>query len=94
MAIKPLGNRVLIKKVEASATTKSGIILPGQAKEQPQIAEVIAVGAGKFENGIKIEMEVKIGDKVVFPKYQGSEIKLDGIDYIIIEETDLLAVIG
>ncbi len=94
MLIKPLGNRVLIKKVEAETTTKSGIILPGQAKEEPQIAEVIAVGPGKTENGIKIEMEVKVGDKVVFPKYQGSEIKLDGVDYIIIEETDLLAVIG
>ncbi len=94
MLIKPLGNRVLIKKVEAKTTTKSGIILPGQAKEEPQTAEVIAVGPGKTENGIKIEMQVKVGDKVVFPKYQGSEIKLDGVDYIIIEETDLLAVIG
>lgn len=94
MAIKPLGNRVLIKKVEANATTKSGIILPGQAKEEPQIAEVIAVGNGKVENGVKIEMEVKVGDKVVFPKYKGSEIKIDAVEYIIIEETDLLAIIG
>ncbi len=94
MLIKPLGNRVLIQKVEAVNTTKSGIILPGQAKEEPQIAKVIAVGPGKTENGLRIEMEVKVGDEVVFPKYQGSEIKLDGIDYIINEETDLLEVIG
>ena len=94
MIIKPLGSRVLIKKIEAQTTTKSGIILPGQAKEQPQIAEVIAVGSGKFENGERIEMEVKKGDKVVFPKYQGSEIKLEGEEYIIIEESDLLAIIG
>ena len=94
MIIKPLGSRVLIKKIEAQSTTKSGIILPGQAKEQPQIAEVIAVGSGKFENGERIEMEVKKGDKVVFPKYQGSEIKLEGEEYIIIEESDLLAIIG
>ena len=93
MGIKPLGNRVLIKKIEAKGTTKSGIILPGQAKEEPQIAEVIAVGSGKVENGIKVEIEVSMGDKVVFPKYKGSEIKFDGIEYIIIEETDLLAVI-
>ena len=91
--IKPLGNRVLIKKVEASNTTKSGIILPGQSKDEQYIAEVIAVGPGKFENGNKIEMEVKVGDKVMFPKFQGSEIKFDGVEYIIIEETDLLAVI-
>lgn len=94
MTIKPLGNRVLIKKIEAQSTTKSGIILPGQAKEQPQIAEVVAVGSGKLEKGIRIEMEVKVGDKVVFPKYQGSEIKLDGVEYIIIDESDLLAIIG
>lgn len=94
MNIKPLGNRVLIKQVEAETTTKSGIILPGQATEQPQIAEVIAVGPGKFEHGQLVEMSVKTGDKVVFPKYKGSEIKLDGVEYIIIEETDLLAVIG
>lgn len=94
MTIKPLGNRVLIKKIEAQSTTKSGIILPGQAKEQPQIAEVVAVGSGKLEKGVRIPMEVKVGDKVAFPKYQGAEIKLDGIEYIIIDESDLLAIIG
>jgi len=94
MTIKPLSNRVLIKQVAAETTTKSGIILPGQASEQPQIAEVIAVGPGKVSHGALVEMTVKVGDKVVFPKYKGSEIKLDGQDYIIIEEDDLLAVIG
>lgn len=94
MNIKPLGNRVLIKQVEAETTTKSGIILPGQATEQPQIAEVVAVGPGKVSHGHLVEMTVKVGDQVVFPKYKGSEIKLEGVDYIIIEETDLLAVIG
>jgi len=94
MMIKPLSNRVLIKQVEAETTTKSGIILPGQATEQPQIAEVIAVGPGKVSHGKLVEMTVSVGDKVVFPKYKGSEIKLDGVDYVIIEETDLLAIIG
>ncbi len=94
MNIKPLGNRVLIKQVEAETTTRSGIILPGQATEQPQVAEVIAVGPGKVSHGNLVEMTVKVGDRVVFPKYKGSELKLDGVDYIIIEETDLLAVIG
>jgi len=92
--IKPLGNRVLIRQVEAETTTKSGIILPGQATEQPQVAEVIAVGPGKTSHGKLVEMTVQVGDKVIFPKYKGSEIKLDGTDYIIIEETDLLAVMG
>lgn len=94
MNVKPLGNRVLIKQVEAETTTKSGIILPGQATEQPQIAQVIAVGPGKVSHGNLVEMTVKVGDRVVFPKYKGAELKLDGVDYIIIEETDLLAVIG
>lgn len=94
MKIKPLSNRVLIKQVAAETTTKSGIILPGQATEQPQVAEVIAVGPGKVSHGKVVEMNVVVGDSVIFPKYKGSEIKLDGVDYIIIEETDLLAVMG
>ena len=93
MAIKPLENRVLIEQVEAETTTKSGIILPGQATEQPQIAKVISIGPGKVVDGKRVDMTVQVGDKVVFPKYKGAEIKLDGHDYIIIEETDLLAII-
>ena len=86
MEIKPLGNRVLLKKIENEATTKSGIILPGQAKERPRIAEVLAVGS-------EVKDEVTVGDRVVFPDFKGSEIKLDGTDYIIIEMTDLLAIV-
>lgn len=93
MAIRPLSNRVLIKQVEKEKTTKSGIILPGQSAEQPQIAEVIAIGPGKIEDGHKIEMTVQVGDKVVFPKYKGTEIKFEGEGFILIEETDLLAVV-
>jgi chaperonin GroES len=85
MQIKPLGNRVVIKKVEAVDTTKSGIVLPGQAKEQPQIAEVLEVAND--------DMTVKVGDKVIIPKYTGTEIKLEGQEIIIIEESQLLAVI-
>ncbi len=91
--IKPLKNRVLIKQLEKEKSTKSGIILPDSAAESQQIAEVIETGKGKTENGNLIEMTVKKGDKVVFPKYKGSEIKIDGIDYIIIEEDELLAII-
>lgn len=94
MNLKPLSNRVLIKQIEAEKTTKSGIILPGQTAEQPQIAEVIAVGPGKMRHGDVSPMTVSVGDKVIFPKYKGSEIKLDGVDYIIIEETELLAILG
>lgn len=93
MKLKPLSNRVIIKQVEAETTTKSGIILPGQAKEQPQIAEVVAVGPGKVQDGQQVPMTVEVGNKVIFPKYKGSEIKFDGIEYIIIEEDDLLAIV-
>ncbi|QIB70396.1 co-chaperone GroES [Aminipila butyrica] len=87
--IKPLGARVVIKMVEAEEKTKSGIVLAGQAKEQPQIAEVIAVGPGTEEE----KMEVKAGDKVVFAKYAGTEIKYEGEEYIIMGQKDILAVV-
>lgn len=93
MNLKPLSNRVLIKQLEAEKTTKSGIILPGQTAEQPQIAEVIAVGPGYMKKGDLIPMTVEVGQKVIFPKYKGSEIKFEGIDYIIIDEDELLAII-
>jgi chaperonin GroES len=83
--IKPLGDRVVIKRVEAAEKTKSGIVLPGQAQEQPQIAEVLAVAND--------DMDVMVGDKVVFAKYSGTEIKVDGEDYTVIKAEDLLAVI-
>lgn len=93
MTIKPLGDRVLIKRVEAEEKTKSGIILPGQAKEQPQIAEVIAVGPGGIVDGKEIKMEVAVGDRVIFEKFSGTEVKADGEEYIIIKQQGILAVV-
>lgn len=93
MNIKPLGERVVIKKLEAEEKTKSGIVLPGQAQEKPQIAEVVAVGPGGFVDGKEVKMEVKVGDKVIFPKYSGTEVKVDGEELTIIEQSKLLAII-
>ncbi|SDJ95045.1 co-chaperone GroES [Natronincola ferrireducens] len=93
MNIKPLGDRVVIKKVEAEETTKSGILLPGSAKEQPQMAEVVAVGPGGVVDGKEITMEVKVGDKVIFSKYAGTEVKFDGEEYTILRQNDILAIV-
>jgi len=93
MTIKPLGDRVLIKRVEAQEKTKSGIILPGQAKEQPQIAEVIAVGPGGIVDGKEIKMDVAVGDHIIFAKFSGTEVKADGEDYIILKQQDILAIV-
>lgn len=93
MNIKPLGDRVVIKKVEAEEKTKSGIVLPGQAKEQPQVAEVVAVGPGGIVDGKEVKMEVKVGDRVIFSKYAGTEVKYDGEEYTIVKQNDLLAVV-
>ncbi len=90
MKVKPLGDRVLIKRLEAEEKTKSGIVLPGSAQEQPQMAEVVAVGPGTDE----VKMEVKKGDKVVFSKNAGTEIKVDGEDMIIMSQKDILAIVG
>lgn len=91
-AIKPLGDRVLVKRVEEEQVTRGGILLPDSAKEKPQKGKVIAVGAGRFEEGKRIPMDVKEGDIVVFAKYGGTEIELEGDEYIILSERDLLAV--
>lgn len=91
MNIKPLGDRVVIKMVEAEETTKSGIILAGSAKEKPQIAEVIAVGPGGMVDGKEVKMELAVGDKVLMSKYSGTEVKLDGVEYIILRQSDVLA---
>ena len=92
--IKPLNDRVLIKMVEAEETTKSGIILSSGSQEKPQIAEVIAVGPGGLdENGKKIEMQVKKGDKVITSKYSGTEVKYEGTEYIIVKQSDILATV-
>lgn len=91
MNIKPLGDRVVIKMVESEETTKSGIVLPGNAKEKPQYAEVVAVGPGGIVDGKEIVMEVKVGDKVILSKYAGTEVKLDGVEYTILRQNDILA---
>jgi len=91
--IKPLVDRVLIKMVEAEETTKSGIILSSGSQEKPQIAEVIEVGPGGIVDGEKVEMQVKKGDKVITSKYSGTEVKYEGIDYIIVKQSDILAIV-
>lgn len=92
MSIKPLGERVVIKMVEAEEKTKSGIVLPGTAKEKPQVAEVVAVGAG-ITSDEKKKDEIKVGDKVIFSKFAGTEVKVEGEELIIIKLSDVLAVI-
>ena len=93
MTIKPLADRVVVKTVEAEETTKSGILLAGSAKEKPQIAEVVAVGPGGLVDGKEIVMTVKIGDKVITSKYSGTEVKCDGIEYNIVKQSDILAIV-
>lgn len=93
MTIKPLADRVVIKMVEAEETTKSGIILAGSAKEKPQVAEVVAVGPGGNVDGKEITMYLKSGDKVITSKYSGTEVKLDGEEYTIVRQNDILAIV-
>ena len=93
MTIKPLSDRVLIKMTEAEETTKSGIVLAGASKEKPQVAEVIAVGPGGLVDGKEVFMYVKAGNKVICSKYAGTEVKLDGEEYIIVRQGDILAVV-
>ena len=93
MTIRPLFDRVVVKLVDCEETTKSGIILPGAAKEKPQVAEVVAVGPGGNVDGKEVAMQVKLGDKVIYSKYVGNEVKLDGSELIVIRQSDILAVI-
>ena len=94
MTIKPLQDRVVVKMVEAEETTKSGIILAGSAKEKPQVAEVVAVGPGKTaDNGTVTPVNLKVGDKVLISKYSGTDVKLEGVEYTILKEDDVLAVV-
>jgi len=93
MSIKPLADRVVIKMVEAEETSKGGIILAGAAKEKPQVAEVVAVGPGGVVEGKEITMYVKVGDKVLTSKYAGTEVKLDGVEYNILRQNDILAIV-
>ena len=93
MKLKPLLDRVVLKQVEAEETTKSGIILTASAQEKPSIAEVVEVGPGGIVDGNEVKMTVKAGDKVITSKYSGTEVKLDGVDYIIVRQGDILAVV-
>ncbi len=93
MKLVPLGDRVVIKALVAEETTKSGIVLPGQAKEKPQQAEVIAVGPGGVVDGKEVTMQVKVGDKVIYSKYSGIEVKLDDEELIVVKQSDILAII-
>ena len=94
MKIKPLADRVVIKLVEEEETTKGGLILSGSAKEKPQVAEVIAVGPGGNVDGKEVEMIVKVGDKVLYSKYGGTEVHYQGEDYLIVSARDILAILG
>ena len=93
MTIKPLFDRVVIKDMESEETTKSGIILPTAAQEKPQMAEVIAVGPGGKVDGKEVEMQLKVGDKVIISKYAGTTVKMDGNEYTIIRQNDVLAIV-
>lgn len=94
MKLVPLGDRVVLKQLEAEETTKSGIILTGQTKEKPQQAQVVAVGPGGVVDGKEITMQVKAGDKVVYSKYAGTEVKLGEEEFIVVKQNDILAVVA
>ena len=93
MTLVPLGDRVVLTQVEAEETTKSGIVLPGQAQEKPEQAEVVAVGPGGVVDGKEVKMEVAVGDKVIYSKYSGTEVKMDGTEYLIVKQNDILAIV-
>lgn len=95
MKVKPIHDRILVKRVEEKETVKGGIIIPDSAKEKPQEGTVIAVGAGKLDdNGKRIPLEVKAGDKILFGKYSGNEIKIDDVEHVILREDDILGIIS
>jgi len=95
MKVRPLHDRLIIKRIEEKETVKGGIIIPDTAKEKPQEGEVIAVGNGKLlDNGTKVPLDVKAGDKILFGKYSGTDIKIDGQEYLILREDEVLAVVG
>jgi chaperonin GroES len=94
MKVRPLNDRILIKRLEEEEMTKGGIIIPDSAKEKPAEGEVIAVGKGKVnDKGDRIKMDVKVGDRVLFSKYGGTDVKLDGVDHLIMREDDILAIV-
>ena len=93
MKLRPLFDKVVLKKVEAQETTKAGILLPGSAQEKPQMSEIVAVGPGGLIDGKEVKMTLKAGDKVITGKYTGTEVKLDGTEYTIVSQSDILAVV-
>ncbi|MBQ9562852.1 MAG: co-chaperone GroES [Lachnospiraceae bacterium] len=93
MKLVPLGDKVVLKQLEAEETTKSGIVLPGTAKEKPQQAEVIAVGPGGVVDGKEVEMQVKVGDKVIYQKYAGTDVKLGEDKYVVVRQNDIVAIV-
>ena len=93
MRLVPLGDRVVLKQIVAEETTKSGIVLPGQTKEKPQQAEVVAVGPGGLVDGKEVNMLVSVGDQVIYSKYSGTEVELDGEEYLVVKQNDILAII-
>lgn len=94
MNIQPLGDRVVIKALPLEEKTKSGIIMPDTAKEKPQEGEVVAVGLGRLEKNERVPLDVKVGDRVIYSKYAGTEVKYEGDEYLILRESDILAVLG
>ncbi len=94
MKLVPLGDKVVLKQLEAEETTKSGIVLPGQAQEKPQQAQVVAVGPGGMVDGKEVTMQVKEGDKVIYSKYAGTEVKLDGEEFIVVKQNDIVAIVA
>lgn len=94
MKLQPLADRVVVKPSESEEVTKSGIVLPDTAKEKPQEGEVIAVGPGKYEEGKRIPLEVKVGDKVIYSKYGGTEVKVEEVEHLILRESDILAIVS
>ena len=93
MKLVPLGDKVVLKQLEAEETTKSGIVLPGQAQEKPQQAEVIAVGPGGIVDGKEVTMQVIVGDKVIYQKYAGTDVKLEDENFIIVKQNDIVAIV-
>ncbi|OPG17680.1 co-chaperone GroES [Ferroacidibacillus organovorans] len=91
--IKPLGDRVVLRALEREEKTASGIVLPDTAKEKPQEAEVVSVGPGRYEDGKLVAVDVQVGNRVIFSKYAGTEVKYDGVEYLIVREADILAVV-
>lgn len=93
MTLKPLLDKVVLKQVEVQETTKAGIILPGSAQEKPEMAEVVAVGPGGIIDGNEVKMTLKVGDKVITGKYSGTQVKIDGVEYTIVSQSDVLAIV-